>query len=99
MDHDLHAYRDPTHERATRARTREVQARFEKLSDREREVLEHVLRGALNKQIADDLGICERPVKLHRTSITTKLGVPSVAELTRLAQEALIFPKGNVPFE
>jgi len=82
-------------ERVTRARTREVQARFEKLSDREREVLEHVLRGALNKQIADDLGICERTVKLHRTSITTKLGVQSVAELARLAQEAGTFPKGQ----
>jgi len=82
-------------ERATRARTREVQALFEKLSDREREVLEHVLRGALNKQIANDLGICERTVKLHRTSITTKLGVQSVAELARLAQEAGTFPKGQ----
>jgi FixJ family two-component response regulator len=82
-------------ERATRARTREVQARFERLSDREREVLDHVLRGALNKQIAGDLGICERTVKLHRTSITTKLGVQSVAELARLAQEAGTFPKGQ----
>ena len=79
----------------TRARTREVQGRFGKLSDREREVLEHVLRGALNKQIADDLGICERTVKLHRTSITTKLGVKSVAELARLAQVAGTFPKGQ----
>jgi len=78
-----------------RARTREVQARFEKLSNREREVLEDVLRGALNKQIADDLGICERTVKLHRTSITRKLGVQSVAELARLAQEAGTFPKGQ----
>ncbi len=82
-------------EHAARARAREVWARFEKLSDREREVLEHVLRGALNKQIADDLGICERTVKLHRTSITTKLGVQSVAELARLAQEAGTFPKGQ----
>ncbi|HME07109.1 MAG TPA: response regulator [Bryobacteraceae bacterium] len=82
-------------ERATRTRTREVQARFKKLSDRERAVLEHVLRGRLNKQIADDLGICERTVKLHRTSITTKLGVQSVAEIARLAQEAGTFPKGQ----
>ncbi len=58
------------------------------LSDREREVLEHVVQGKLNKQIADDLGIHERTVKLHRTSITTKLGMPSVAELTKLWLEA-----------
>ncbi|MGB8340790.1 MAG: response regulator [Chthoniobacterales bacterium] len=81
--------------RETRAKKRQVQARFEKLSDREREVLTHVLRGALNKQIASDLGICERTVKLHRTNITTKLGVHSVAELARLAQEAGTFPKGQ----
>lgn len=61
---------------------------FESLTVREREVLHHVLRGRLNKQIAADLGIHERTVKLHRTHLTTKLGVSSVAELARLAQQA-----------
>lgn len=61
---------------------------FALLTDREREVLQHVVQGKLNKQIAADLGIHERTVKLHRTSITTKLGVHSVAELTRMVQEA-----------
>jgi len=55
------------------------------------EVLGHVVRGQLNKQIADDLGIHERTVKLHRTAITTKLRVQSVAELTRLSAEAGLF--------
>lgn len=86
-------------EREVRARQREVRARFEALSERELEVLGHVVQGRLNKQIADALGIHERTVKLHRTAITTKLGVPSVAELTRLAQEAGLFtatfPKGQ----
>ena len=59
-------------EREARAKTRRAQTRFEKLTKREHEVLNYVLRGALNKQIAGDLGICERTVKLHRTSITTK---------------------------
>ena len=63
------------------------------LTAREREVLEHVLRGQLNKQIAGDLGIHERTVKLHRTAITNKVGVQSVAELTQLWMEA--FPKGQ----
>ena len=63
------------------------------LTAREREVLEHVLRGQLNKQIAADLGIHERTVKLHRTAITNKVGVQSVAELTQLWMEA--FPKGQ----
>jgi two-component system response regulator FixJ len=75
-------------ERAERERQRQLRARIDTLTDREREVLGHVVRGQLNKQIAADLGIHERTVKLHRTSITTKLQVHSVAELTRLAHEA-----------
>lgn len=80
-------------ERAERARVQGARARFNTLTGREREVLEHVLRGQLNKQIAGDLGIHERTVKLHRTAITTKVGVQSVAELTQLWMEA--FPKGQ----
>ena len=80
-------------ERAERARVQSVRARFSTLTVREREVLEHVLRGRLNKQIAADLDIHERTVKLHRTAITNKVGVQSVAELTQLWMEA--FPKGQ----
>ena len=78
-------------ERKTRVQQREARERIETLTEREREVFGHVIRGRLNKQIADDLGIAERTVKCHRGSITAKLGVPSVAELTRLAHEAGIF--------
>jgi len=74
------------------ARQRELKRRFSGLTEREFEVLAHVVRGQLNKQIAGDLGIHERTVKAHRTAITSKLGVPSVAELTRLTLEADIFP-------
>jgi FixJ family two-component response regulator len=79
-------------ERNTREQHRELHERLKKLSERELEVLSHVVLGQLNKQIAGDLGIHERTVKLHRTAITTKLQVQSVAELTRLTQEAGIFP-------
>ena len=75
-------------ERAERTRRDAVRARFAALTQREREVLQHVVQGKLNKQIAYDLGIHERTVKLHRTSITTKLGVLSTAELTKLWMEA-----------
>jgi len=71
-------------ERSTRSRNKALHAPFELLTPREREVLQHVVRGRLNKQIAFDLGIHERTVKLHRTGITRKLGVQSTAELTRL---------------
>jgi FixJ family two-component response regulator len=75
-------------EREVLARQRELRARFDALTKRELEVLGHVVRGKLNKQIAGDLGIHERTVKLHRAAITTKLHVQSVAELTRLTDEA-----------
>ena len=65
-------------------------------------MLRHVVQGRQNKQIAADLNINERTVKLHRTAITTKLEVRSVAELTRLVQAAGLFeehaptfPKGQ----
>jgi len=80
-------------ERAARERQGELRSRFDTLTERELEVLSHVVRGQLNKQIAGDLGLHERTVKLHRTAITTKLKVQSVAELTRLTQEAGIFPE------
>ena len=75
-------------ERKTRVQRREATERIETLTEREREVFGHVIRGRLNKQIADELCIAERTVKCHRGNITTKLGVPSVAELTQLAHAA-----------
>jgi two-component system response regulator FixJ len=83
-------------ERAERARLQGLRDRFASLTERELEVLRHVIQGKLNKQIAGDLGIHERTVKLHRTNITTKLHVHSVAELTLLVQEAGVFEEGKV---
>jgi two-component system, LuxR family, response regulator FixJ len=78
-------------QRVERARLQALRQPFGLLTDREREVLRHVVQGKLNKQIAADLGIHERTVKLHRTHITAKLQVHSVAELTRMVQEAGVF--------
>jgi two-component system, LuxR family, response regulator FixJ len=79
-------------ERAEREHLQDIHRRLEALSAREREVLALVVQGKLNKEIASELGIHERTVKLHRTAITTKLQVQSVAQLTRLAQEAGLLP-------
>ena len=79
-------------ERVERSRRLESRARFDRLTPREREVLAHVVQGRPNKQIAGALSIGERTVKLHRTSITTKLGINSVAELTRWVQDAGLLP-------
>ena len=85
-------------ERLVRAQRFDLVSRFNVLSEREREVLGHVVRGRMNKQIADALGIGVRTVKLHRTAITTKLGVRSAAELTRLTQEAGLFGDTTLTF-
>ena len=78
-------------ERQQRAQQRELRARFAVLTPRELEVLRHVVNGWQNKQIAGELGIGLRTVKLHRTNLTRHLRVQSVAELTRLVAEAGIF--------
>ena len=77
--------------RAARVKRGQLEQRFAALTLREREVLEHVVHGRMNKQIAAALGIHERTVKLHRNAITTKLGVRSVAELTTLTREIALF--------
>ena len=79
-------------ERTGRARLDALRARLSALTPRELEVLQHVVKGKPNKIIACDLGIHERTVKLHRTAITTKLGVSSAAELTKLWMEVSTLP-------
>jgi two-component system response regulator FixJ len=78
-------------ERQHREHLQDLRHRFEGLSKRELEVLERVVQGWMNKQTAADLNITERTVKLHRTNLTRKLRVQSVAELTRLVHEAGLF--------
>jgi len=73
-------------ERAHREEADQLRARFASLTSREREVVDSVVCGKLNKQIAHDLGIAERTVKLHRASAMAKLAVGSSAELGRLAE-------------
>src|SRR5947199_6691431 len=72
--------------RRQQARLSEICARLDTLTPREREVLEHVVAGKLNKQIAGDLGITEATVKMHRARVMTKMKVQGVADLVRLAE-------------
>lgn len=76
-------------ERETRQVRTELDAihqRLALLTPREREVLEHVVSGQLNKQIAGDLGTVEKTIKVHRARVMEKMGVQSLAELARLAE-------------
>ena len=72
---------------------RDLDRRFARLTIREREVLHYVVGGRMNKEIAAELGINERTVKLHRTAITTKIGVRSVAQLATLTRDARVFER------
>jgi FixJ family two-component response regulator len=71
-------------EAATRQNRDSIMARLARLSEREREVLEQVLQGRLNKQIAFDLGIAEKTVKAHRGRVMEKMEAGTVAELVHL---------------
>jgi len=64
----------------------EIRARLATLTPREREVLEYVVAGKLNKQIAGDLGTVEQTIKIHRAHVMQKMRARSLAELVRLTQ-------------
>ncbi len=74
--------------RAARAEIREVRRRLGTLTERERQVLDGVVAGQLNKQIGGSLGITEKTVKVHRGRVMEKMGVDSLAALVHLAARA-----------
>jgi FixJ family two-component response regulator len=78
------AVRRQAAEAATRQNRDSIMARLVRLSEREREVLEQVLQGRLNKQIAFDLGIAEKTVKAHRGRVMEKMEARTVAELVHM---------------
>jgi FixJ family two-component response regulator len=81
--------------RVVRQRQRELRRRYERLTARERQVFLHLIAGQLNKQVAADLQITERTIKLHRANILQKLEVNSMAELARLAADLGIDPASS----
>jgi FixJ family two-component response regulator len=72
-------------ESSTVQQQRAAAERLGKLTAREHQVLERIIAGRLNKQIADDLGISIKTVEAHRANIMEKLNVNTVADLLRLA--------------
>lgn len=64
----------------------EIRGRFEKLSPREREVMKLVVDGKLNKQAANELGVTEITIKIHRGSAMRKMGARTFADLVRMAE-------------
>ncbi|HEX5507728.1 MAG TPA: response regulator [Pseudolabrys sp.] len=80
--------------RQEREKVKSINDRLLLLTPREREVLQHVVAGRLNKQIAGALGTVEKTVKVHRGRMMMKLGVRCVADLVRLSERAGIAPEG-----
>ena len=78
--------------KADRAATRGILEHIGQLTPREHEILQYLITGMLNKQIAFRLGIAEKTVKIHRARVFEKLGASSVAELVRMAEKAGIEP-------
>lgn len=62
--------------------------RVAKLTARQRQLISRLVQGRLNKQIAHDLGLSERTVKMHRSALLKALDVRTVAEAIRIAIEA-----------
>jgi FixJ family two-component response regulator len=69
------------------AEFKSFERRLATLTPREREVLQHLLAGERNKEIAFHMGITEKTVKVHRARVMEKMGVPSLADLVRTASE------------
>lgn len=76
-----------TSRRARRAREDSVAQRLAQLTAREKEVMDRVVEGKLNKQIADELSISMKTVEAHRARVMEKMGVRSLAELVQCALE------------
>ncbi len=74
-----------------------IHQRLARLSVREREVMECVIAGCLNKQTGDTLGIAEKTVKVHRGRVMQKMEVLSVAELVHLCETATVAPRKLAP--
>lgn len=73
-----------------------ARARQRKLSDREREVLDALMQGKTNKQIAVDLGVSHKTVSTHRTHVLEKFECQSIVDVARLLESAETWETGQV---
>src|SRR2546423_5349527 len=86
------ALTDSAEQRRRSAEKNQIRQLLDLLTPREFEVMQLVITGMLNKQIAGALGRAEKTVKVHRGRVMEKLGVASVAELVQLVQRASLPP-------
>ena len=72
---------------AEQAELESIRQRYEKLTPREKEVMEQVAQGLLNKQIALKLSVSEGTIKIHRSHVMLKMQAGSIADLVRMADK------------
>ena len=72
--------------RAARALVRTIRANYESLTDRERDVLDPIVAGKLNKQVGAALGVSEQTIKVHRHNVMRKMGATSLPDLVRMVE-------------
>ena len=84
VDRIVEALKFDEEQRAAAATAESIGARLNRLSTRERQVMERVLAGKLNKVIADELHVSMRTVEVHRSSLFEKMGVKTAVELAQI---------------
>ena len=87
MDAIRQALENDRKARSERAEIRRLRECFDLLAPRERQVMRLVVSGRLNKQIAHELGVSERTIKLHRGQVMRKMGAASLADLVKQAEK------------
>jgi FixJ family two-component response regulator len=84
-------------QRARSVRRLDLEARFKSLPARQRQVFTLITAGLLNKQVAAEMRITERTVKVHRERLRRKMGADSLAELSRMAEILQVHSLSNGP--
>ncbi|HNP37550.1 MAG TPA: response regulator [Woeseiaceae bacterium] len=85
LDRINEALRGDVGKRERQEEQQNLLARVDSLSAREKEIFHRVTDGEMNKRIADDLGISQRAVEVHRAQVMKKLGVQTLAHLVRVS--------------
>ncbi|MHC5085388.1 MAG: response regulator transcription factor [Planctomycetota bacterium] len=93
LDLIKHAIECDIQNKAQNEKNHELMQRFESLTSREKEVFTEVVSGKLNKQIAFQLGISEKTVKVHRANVMHKMKAESLADLVHISEK---LPKTKV---
>jgi FixJ family two-component response regulator len=90
-----HALEISVSDASDHAKLIELRSRYARLTPRERDVMEGVVAGKLNKQIAAELGSGEKAVKVHRARVMQKMQARSLADLVRMASRLSLGPRGR----